>query len=166
MTDAAPNTIAYSSNLKVRRTTCFAHAINLFVKKPIDQTKGLEDIRSKARNIVTYIRTSTTARERLYQIQQQMSKPTLKLIQEVDIRWNSAYAKLQRLHDQRKPAGAALVASKTDLTTLTSEEYDRVDECLEVLCHFNEATIELSEEKRVQYQDPSSFHSSACLDML
>ncbi|KAG9261818.1 zinc finger BED domain-containing protein 4-like [Astyanax mexicanus] len=149
VTDAAPNMVACAGLLKMRHTICIAHALNLIVKKAIDQTPGLEHIRSKARKIAGYFRSSTTAKERLFQMQGQMGRPTLKLIQEVETRWNSTFAMLQRMYQQREPVGAALVTLKTDLTPLTSEEYHTINECLGVLSTFNEATTELSEERRV-----------------
>ncbi len=48
VTDAAANMIACASRLKLRHTNCIAHALNLVVKKTIEQTPGLEDIRVKA----------------------------------------------------------------------------------------------------------------------
>ncbi len=98
---------------------------------------------------MAHFKPSTTARERLLVLQNQIAKPNHKLIQEVDARWNSTYAMLERLFAQREPVGAALVTLKTNLTPLNSEEYQRVNQCLGVMCHFNEASIELSEEKRV-----------------
>ena len=78
-----------------------------------------------------------------------MGKPNHKLIQEVETRWNSTYAMLERLFAQREPVGAALVTLKTSLIPFTSEEYQTVNECLGVMCHFSEASTELSKEKRV-----------------
>lgn len=46
----------------------------------------------------------------------------------------------------REPVGAALASLQTDITGLTSDEYNV---CLSVLSPFNGATVELSKEKRV-----------------
>lgn len=45
--------------------------------------------------------------------------------------------------------GAALASLSTDITRLSSEEYGVIAECLRVLAPFNDATVELSKEKRV-----------------
>lgn len=73
----------------------------------------------------------------------------LKLVQEVETRWNSLYDRLQRLLDLREPVGAALASVTTDIMPLSSADYDVISECLEVLAPFQYATTELSEEKRV-----------------
>lgn len=82
-------------------------------------------------------------------MQRQMGRPTLKLLQEVETRWNSTYHMLQRLVDLREPVGAALASLNTDITTLTSAEFTTISGCLSLLSGFNDATIELSEEKNV-----------------
>ncbi|KAJ8332760.1 hypothetical protein SKAU_G00416560 [Synaphobranchus kaupii] len=106
-------------------------------------------MRTKSRKIVAYFRTSTTAKERLTQVQERIGRPSLKMIQEVDTRWNSTFHMLDRLYQQREPVGAALASLNTDLTPLTSQEYEAIGECLRVLSPFQQATVELSEEKRV-----------------
>ncbi|KAJ4923425.1 hypothetical protein JOQ06_021424 [Pogonophryne albipinna] len=78
-----------------------------------------------------------------------MNRPVLKLIQEVDTRWNSTYLMLQRLFKERQSVGAALKTLKTDARPLSSEVYDTADACLQLLGPFFQATVELSEEKRV-----------------
>lgn len=65
---------------------CFAHALYLVVKKSLDATPGLVDIRSRARKVVAYFKTSTTAKEKLREVQEQMQCPVMKLIQKVDTR--------------------------------------------------------------------------------
>lgn len=79
-----------------------------------------------------------------------MGLPVFKLIQEVDIRWNSTYLMLQRLYNLREPVGAALTGLRTDLALLSAEHTDSIiADCLQVLAPFNFATLELSEEKNV-----------------
>ena len=89
VTDGAANMVASVNSLQIRHSHCIAHALNLVVKKALDQTEGLGNLRGKARRIAKYFRTSTLVRERLLELQQQMGVPTHKLIQEVEKRWNS-----------------------------------------------------------------------------
>ena len=76
-----------------------------------------------------------------------MGQPILKLLQEVETRWNSTFLMLQRILNQREAVGASLAGLNTDITNLSSEEFTVVSECLEMLSPFNDATVELSEEK-------------------
>lgn len=149
VTDAATNMIATARNLGTRHVVCIAHALNLVVKKSLEQTPGLEDLRTRARRMVTLFRSSTTAKERLTSMQVQMNRPVLKVIQEVDTRWNSTFLMLQRLYDERQTVGAALASLRTDVHPLSSEDYDIIEACLKVLYPFYMATIEMSQEKRV-----------------
>ncbi|KAK3508585.1 hypothetical protein QTP70_034101 [Hemibagrus guttatus] len=76
-------------------------------KADMEQTPGLEDIREKTLKIVAHFKSSTTARERLLVLKNQMGMPNNKLIQ-VDTLWNSTYAMLEYLFDQREPVGCEL----------------------------------------------------------
>lgn len=149
VTDAGANMVASVRSLNLRHALCFAHSLNLVVKKSLDATPGLQDLRTRARKVVAFFKTSTTAKEKLREVQEQMNRPVLKLIQEVDTRWNSTYLMLQRLFKERQSVGAALATLKTDVRPLSSEDYDTVDACLQLLAPFFQATVELSEEKRV-----------------
>ena len=60
----------------------------------------------------------------------QMGRPQLKLIQEVDTRWNSTYHMLQRIYDLREPVGAALAGLRTDIVPLLSQNYVIIAKCL------------------------------------
>ena len=149
VTDGAANIVACVNSLQIRHSHCIAHALNLVVKKALEQTEGLGELRGKARRIATYFRTSTLARERLLELQQQMGVPPHKLIQEVETHWNSTHDMMARLYEQRGPVGAALGSLRTDLAALTSAEYHSMSECLEVLSPLKVATVELSAEKNV-----------------
>ena len=149
VTDSAANMIACANLLNVRHISCFAHMLNLVVKKSLAQTPGLDEIRTRARKIVVHFKSSTTAREKLSEIQRQMGRPEHKLLQEVDTRWNSTFAMLQRLHEQREPLAAALSSLNTTLIPFSAEEYETISQCLSVLSPFHEATAEMSTENRV-----------------
>ncbi|XP_057693511.1 E3 SUMO-protein ligase ZBED1-like [Corythoichthys intestinalis] len=149
MTDGAANMGACARELHMRHTICVSHTLNLLVKKALDQCPELFHIRANCRKIVGYFKSSTTAKERLTQMQVQMGLPVLKLLQEVETRWNSTYLMLQRIYTLREPVGAALAGLRTDLTPLSAEQYRIIADCLKVLEPFNYATIELSEEKKV-----------------
>ncbi|XP_077436178.1 zinc finger BED domain-containing protein 4-like [Vanacampus margaritifer] len=77
------------------------------------------------------------------------TEPVLKLIQEVETRWNSTFHMLQRMYNLREAVGAALAGLDTDITPLTSHQLRLISESLQVLSPFNDATVELSEERRV-----------------
>ncbi|KAL7875608.1 hypothetical protein AOLI_G00105710 [Acnodon oligacanthus] len=75
-----------------------------------DEVLGLSELRAKGCKMVTYFRTSTTAKETLTQVQKQMGRPVLKMTSEVDTRWKSTYNMLEHLYDLREPVGAALAS--------------------------------------------------------
>ncbi|KAK0134299.1 Zinc finger BED domain-containing protein 4 [Merluccius polli] len=148
VTDAASNMLACGREMHLKQAVCIAHAINLIVKKSLDETPGLDNLRTSARRIVTLFRSSTTAKERLAQMQEQ-GRPVRKLLKEVETRWNSTYIMLERLHSEREAVSAAMASLHTEVTMITPTEFAIIEECLGVLGPFNEATVELSEEKRV-----------------
>ncbi|XP_054638097.1 zinc finger BED domain-containing protein 4-like [Dunckerocampus dactyliophorus] len=146
--DCAPNMIACANLLHLRHIMCFAHMLNLVVKWSLAQTPELEDIRSRGRKIVGHFKSSTTAKQKLFELQRQLARPEHKLIQEVDTRWNSTFAMLERLFNEREPMGAVLASLSSDLTPFTSEDYQAMHQCLDAQKPFHQATVELSEEKQ------------------
>ena len=62
MADQNTNMLACARDLKVKHAVCIAHAINLMVKRALDQTPGLPELRMKARKLVGLFRSSTTAK--------------------------------------------------------------------------------------------------------
>ncbi|XP_049328332.1 zinc finger BED domain-containing protein 4-like [Astyanax mexicanus] len=148
VTDAAANMIACVRKLQIRHTICIAHSLNLTVRKSCDQIETFTDIRHKTRQIVTYFRTSTTAKEKLTRVQLQMGGPVKKLINEVSTRWNSTYLMLERIVEQKESVLVSLASLKSDLPPLTTDDYKIIEETLCVLAPFNQVTVELSEEKK------------------
>ncbi|CAJ1052271.1 zinc finger BED domain-containing protein 1 [Xyrichtys novacula] len=62
VTDGAPNMVACGRELKLRHHICIAHTLNLIVKKALEQSPVLSGIRAKARKLVGFFRSSTTAK--------------------------------------------------------------------------------------------------------
>ena len=62
VTDGAANMGACARELRLKHAICVAHILNLVVKKALEQTPELSDIRGKSRKIVGYFRSSTTAK--------------------------------------------------------------------------------------------------------
>lgn len=56
---------------------------------------------------------------------------------------------LEHLYHQRQSVAPALVSLKTDFSHLNSDDYEAVVDHLWVLSPFHQATVEISEEKRV-----------------
>ncbi|XP_030266357.1 uncharacterized protein LOC115577621 [Sparus aurata] len=155
VTDGAANRGACAKELRLHHTIRVAHMLNLLIKKALGQNTVLSDIRVKARKMVGYFKSSTTAKERLTKVQEQMGRPSLKLIQEVETCWNTH---APAVHKLREPVGAALAGLRMDIVPLTTEQHDIIAESLKVLSRFNDATVELSEEKRVSGSDSKLWH--------
>ncbi len=94
-----------------------------------------------------HFRSCPTAMNRLSQFQHQMGRTQHKLIQEA--KWKSTFTMFQRLYEQREPLGAVLSTLKSELSPFTADEYDSMNQCLRILGPLHQATVEMSEEKRV-----------------
>ncbi|KAJ0002708.1 hypothetical protein NQD34_007857 [Periophthalmus magnuspinnatus] len=147
ITDGASNMIAMAKRLNVRHTVCVADAINLMVKKSLDDAAGMNELRTKCRKVATYFRTSTTAKEQLFQLQ--MGGQPLKMIIEVDTHWKSTFLMFKHAYELKESVSAALTTVNTDVAPLTASDYDITKEALVILGPFYEATVELSSEKKV-----------------
>ncbi|XP_029991479.1 zinc finger BED domain-containing protein 1-like [Sphaeramia orbicularis] len=126
VTDNAANMKLSVQLLNLRHVSCFAHTLNLVVKKALDQTPPINEIREKSRKVVGLFRSSCKAKDRL-----------------------STFDMFQRLYDQREPVGADLSNLENDVSPLSCAEYEMIHEALFLLQPFKAATTELSEEKRV-----------------
>ncbi|GFS02295.1 zinc finger BED domain-containing protein [Elysia marginata] len=96
VTDNASNMVSAVHQLKVRHISCFAHTLNLVVMDTLKEMHQLTELRRKVRGIVTHFHSSVKSSEELENAQRlQTSSSTspepLKLIIEVETRWNSTF---------------------------------------------------------------------------
>lgn len=109
MSDAAPNMISSTRSLQTWHLVCIAHDLNVLVKKSCDQIPALTSIRHKSRQIVTYFRSSTTAKERF----------------QCSNRWDGQPWSLAMSYQHRNPSlrhtccrMSSLVLAREDFTTM------------------------------------------------
>ncbi|XP_019748743.1 zinc finger BED domain-containing protein 1-like [Hippocampus comes] len=150
VTDAAPEMAASVRDLNLRHVLCFARSLHLVVKKSLDATAGLRELRGRARNLVALFKSSAAAQEKLRQAQAQMCRPAAPLVQEAEARWTSTFLMLQRLCQERRCLDAALAALGTDAAApLSPQDDETAAACLRLLAPFYQAAVEMSQEKRL-----------------
>ncbi|KAJ8909930.1 hypothetical protein NQ315_005649 [Exocentrus adspersus] len=146
-TDNASNIVKATKLCNWRHIPCFAHTINLIVQSGIDCLKN--NILSKVKAIVEYFKRSSSALNRLHEMQEQMKLPNLKLKQDVPTRWNSTYEMLNRILKIKEAVVATLALVNRDLNTLGESDWLEIKQATDVLWVFNEVTVELCAEKSV-----------------
>ena len=83
---------------------CFAHTLQLCVKRGLSSQRAITDAVAVCRSLVGHFSHSTLAKDELSKIQATVpNTPSHSLIQDVATRWNSTFLMLQRLIEQRKP---------------------------------------------------------------
>ncbi|KAL0992930.1 hypothetical protein UPYG_G00101080 [Umbra pygmaea] len=149
VTETGDNMVTAVQKLGILQLPSFAHVLNIVIKRSMEATLEMQEIRCQARAIVSFFRLNQNAEIRLAEVQGQLGRPERKLVQEVDSRWNSSFSMLECLFDQRESVAAALSTLDTDIIPLGSADYEAIHQCLGVLGPFNQATAELVSENRV-----------------
>lgn len=138
---------------KIIHIRCMAHIIDLGVKEALKQLKfSLLPIEE----IITAITSSTKRMERFAQIQQQLvdenedeswptQKEPLKLIQDIETRWNSKCLSLNRALILREPIDKAL-NDMIELSNFEPVDWDFLKDLIPFLQPFHEMTERLSGE--------------------
>ncbi|KAI4465796.1 dna replication-related element factor isoform a [Holotrichia oblita] len=141
------STIALLEN--VQHIKCFAHTLNVIIRESMHTFPEIQEIRKKCGDIIQYLRHSDNVNEVLQKLQENVSEPQLKLIPEVEIRWNSTYYMLQRFIDLKEILTAALLALKCDVEFINDNEFQIIEDILKILKPFEEITVEMSREEYV-----------------
>lgn len=135
---------AACSLLQIRHLPCIAHTLNLCINDVISQCTAFNALTKKCRNIVTYFKRSNAAMDNLRTEQDRLKKPRLKLLKDVETRWNSILTMLQRIIEIGDALTIAQSKSKNAPSILTAEETNVIDELILVLKPLDEATVKLS----------------------
>lgn len=118
---------------------CFAHTINLIVK---DGLKNVEvsNIINKVRHIVTHFKRSTTSHNKLMVYQSNAGSTPLKLIKDVDTRWNSTFYMLERFLLLEDAIKATMALINKELSSISQREWLIIKKLCIILKPFEDAT--------------------------
>ncbi|CAH1959714.1 unnamed protein product [Acanthoscelides obtectus] len=144
VTDNAASMIKACELLKKKHFPCYAHTLNLVVQ---DNMKLIQPILKKCKDIVTFIKQSTTTME-IFKKEQNSEKP-LKLIQECPIRWNSSYYMIEHILKTNEAIGRTLLKVRKAPQPRSVDDICVLTELVEVLEIFKEATKKISGSKYV-----------------
>ena len=128
----------------VATITCLAHTLQLVIKDALFVQKSVEDVLSIARSVVGHFKHSSTAEERLHDLQRTLKLPEHQLVQDVPTKWNSSYMMLLRFVEQRDTL--VVYAEKHDIRMLTEEQWTTAENICTVLKYFDTETRRLSGE--------------------
>ena len=149
VTDNASNMVAGVREAGGRNLPCYAHTLNLVVQEAIKADTTLTFLQIKCKNIVSYFHRSIKASDKLRCVQEQLSLPQLKLIQDVATRWNSTYLMFERIVSQHEAVTTALcLLDKADMC-ISTEEKETIIKSLNLLEPFLQATEDISGDKYV-----------------
>lgn len=143
-TDNGANVKAACSLMQVRHLPCFAHTLNLCVHDGLSKDEHLTHLLTKCRSIVTYFKRSNNAMDLLKKEQDRMGKPHLKLLKDIDTRWNSILTMLNRIIEIGDPLIMAQVKSDKAPPPLSVIEMQDLSDLAKVLKPFDDATKQLS----------------------
>lgn len=147
-TDNAANVVASVRISGHVHIPCFAHTINLIVRDGIQQ---ILDLQKKIKKIVEYFHRSSQAAAKLISTQAQMNPNStpLKLIKDIQTRWNSTYFMFERVVALCEPLAATVAVLHNPVELPTEEEWIILKDFCHILKPFEAVTVEMSSEKHV-----------------
>jgi len=140
--DNGPNIAKAMRDSAVASIGCLAHTLQLVIKDALFVQKSVEDVLSIARSVVGHFKHSSTAKERLQNLQRTLKLPEHQLVQDVTTRWNSSYMMLLQLVEQRKTL--IVYADEHNIRMLTTAQWTTAENVCSVLKYFDVETRRLS----------------------
>ncbi|XP_017476029.1 PREDICTED: zinc finger BED domain-containing protein 4-like [Rhagoletis zephyria] len=136
---------AIIAKLNWKHFGCMAHTMNLIVKEGL-RLPEVNHIIEKVKAIVSYFKKSSSANEAFLNYQRNSGKEPLKLIQQVETRWNSTLAMMERFAALEEAIKCTLVILNKTIPTLSTEEWQIVNDLCKICQPFKDATISISGE--------------------
>ncbi|CAF4838020.1 unnamed protein product [Pieris macdunnoughi] len=128
---------------------CYAHCINLVVTKALENNSTISNIIQNAKNVVSHLKKSTVAWEKLKRYLEQAGKPIMRPLQDVPTRWNSTYYMLERLLLLKGELNSAISNLNTNIPVLSANYWSIIEKLVLVLKPSEEVTKEISGDRYV-----------------
>lgn len=133
----------------VVRMPCFAHTLNLIVKKSLHKIYDIRVVREKSRRLITYFKLSSATKDKLTELKSILGLSCHKQKLEVETRWNSTYEMFQRLHELRSAIVLVISNLKIHFEKLIDVVREVIGKMMPMLKPFLLAMAEMSAEKTV-----------------
>lgn len=150
VTDNASNMTSAANLLGWNHFGCYVHKLNLIVQDALN-LQCISTTIQKVQRTVAYFKRSALAKEKLlkYQINAQNVPPgsAKGLLISIPTRWNSTYLMLSRFADLQEALRATIPNLIADLPIIPMEEWQSIDQLIEVLKPFYEVTKIMSGEE-------------------
>uniref|UniRef100_A0A182PP05 HAT C-terminal dimerisation domain-containing protein n=1 Tax=Anopheles epiroticus TaxID=199890 RepID=A0A182PP05_9DIPT len=127
----------------IKRLPCFATSLNFVMQESIAKT--IKKTVDKVKRVVQHFKTNPKALQLLLQLQ---SQENVKLKQDVSTQWNTTYDMLERFHQNKQSLQSYFELFKPE-TTLRTDEWEVVEQAIDVLKAFHKATDFISAERSV-----------------
>ncbi|XP_026825051.1 zinc finger BED domain-containing protein 4-like [Ooceraea biroi] len=124
---------------------CVAHTLQLVINDALFTEQRIEEVIKNCRKIVGHFRHSEQVSRKLKNCQKQCGLPTHSLLQDIEVRWNSTYLMLQRLSEQKRAVNLYSV-EQGGINTLSSSDWNLINDITNVLKFFYEATLDMSSD--------------------
>ena len=151
VTDNASNMVAAARLTEWKHIPCFAHTLNLIVQAALSADPVMAGLKknNKCKSIVTFFHQSTKASDKLKEVQNQIGNSEVKLVQEVETRWNSSFYMFKQVLEQKEAITTTLCLLGKNEMCLSAAELKQLSMAVTILQPFETATTELSAETYV-----------------
>ena len=140
--DNAANMVKAFKDAKLESIGCFSHTLQLCIKDGLFAQRAVSDVIAISRSLVGHFKHSSSASDRLKELQAELGLPQHKLIQDVTTRWNSSYYMLNRLVEQRR-AVAVFCTEVASVTGPSANQWLLMENVVATLRPFEEITKEI-----------------------
>ena len=145
-TDNGQNIVNAIELLSLEHFPCLAHTLQLAIKKIYTIPKVHTAI-ARCKKLVEHFNKSTKETYRLREKQKMLQLEEHKLIQDCPTRWGSTLLMLQRVSEQQAAIVAVLVEGKVQYLMPEGEEWNIIDNLINILEPFQKITEVISNEK-------------------
>ncbi|XP_022833037.1 zinc finger BED domain-containing protein 4-like [Spodoptera litura] len=139
--DNGPNMVKAIKESAFEGKGCFIHTLQLAIKAALE-VENVSDALISARRIVTHFNHSSTAQQKLKDIQKELHLTEHQLVQDVTTRWNSTYYMLERVVEQKRAISLYISdnSGSVNIRNCTERQWQILKECLILLKPFEEIT--------------------------